>query len=87
MAEKLIKYDPAVALGDDEEVAAFLTDALETGEAAFIAKSLGVVARAKGMSEIAVNTGLSREQFYRSFSAERESHLKDDVGRHESPGR
>jgi probable addiction module antidote protein len=76
MAEKLTKYDPAIALVDDEEVAAFLTDALETGDAAFIAKSLGVVARAKGMSEIAVKTGLSREQLYRSFSAEGNPTLK-----------
>jgi probable addiction module antidote protein len=76
MPEKLTKYDPAVALVDDEEVAAFLTDALETGDAAFIAKSLGVVARAKGMSEIAVKTGLSREQLYRSFSAEGNPTLK-----------
>ena len=59
-----------------EEVAAFLTDALETGDAAFIAKSLGVVARAKGMAEIAVKTGLSREQLYRSFSAEGNPTLK-----------
>jgi probable addiction module antidote protein len=65
-----------VALVDGEEVAAFLTDALETGDAAFIAKSLGVVARAKGMAEIAVKTGLSREQLYRSFSAEGNPTLK-----------
>ena len=64
MADKLTKYDPAVALVDGEDVAVFLTDALETGDAAFIAKSLGVVARAKGMAEIAVKTGLSREQLY-----------------------
>jgi probable addiction module antidote protein len=76
MAEKLTKYDPAVALVDDEEVAAFLTDALETGDAGFIANSLGVVARAKGMSEIAVKTVLSREQLYRSFSAEGNPTLK-----------
>ena len=76
MADKLTKYDPAVALVDGEEVAAFLTDALETGDAAFIAKSLGVVARAKGMAEIAVKTGLSREQLYRSFSAEGNPTLK-----------
>ena len=76
MAEKLTKYDPAIALVDDEEVAAFLTDALETCDAGFIANSLGVVARAKGMSEIAVRTGLSREQLYRSFSAEGNPTLK-----------
>jgi len=76
MAEKLRDYDPAAALVDDEEIAAFLADALETGDAAFIAKSLGVVARAKGMAEIANQTGLSREQLYRSFSANGNPTLK-----------
>jgi probable addiction module antidote protein len=69
MVDKLTEYDPAAALVDDAEIAAFLADALETGDAAFVAKSLGVVARAKGMAEIARQTGLSREQLYRSFSA------------------
>lgn len=60
--------DPAAALVDDEEIAFFMADAFETGDAAYIAKALGVVARAKGMTEIAKKTGLSREQLYRSFS-------------------
>jgi probable addiction module antidote protein len=68
MVEKLTDYDPAAALVDDAEIAAFLADALETGDVAFVAKSLGAVARAKGMAEIARQTGLSREQLYRSFS-------------------
>lgn len=42
--------------------------AFETGDAGYIAHALGIVARAKGMSEIARETGLSREQLYRSFS-------------------
>ncbi|MGF6766158.1 putative addiction module antidote protein [Paraburkholderia sp. GAS33] len=68
MAEKLTTYDPAVALVDNEEIAAFMADALETGDAGYIAKALGVVARARGMAQIASETGLSREQLYRSFS-------------------
>ena len=68
MAKKLTTYDPAVALVDDEEISFFIVDALETGDAAYIAKALGVVARAKGMAQIASETGLSREQLYRSFS-------------------
>lgn len=68
MTEQLTTYDPAVALVDDEEIAFFMADAFETGDAAYIAKALGVVARAKGMTEIAKRTGLSREQLYRSFS-------------------
>ncbi len=68
MSEKLTTYDPAAALVDDEEIAFFMADAFETGDAAYIAKALGIVARAKGMAEIARETGLSREQLYRSFS-------------------
>ncbi len=68
MAEKLTTYDPAAALVDDKEIAFFMADALATADASYIAKSIGVVARAKGMSDIASQTGLSREQLYRSFS-------------------
>ena len=68
MAEKLTTYDPAAALIDDEEIAAFMADAFETGDAGYIACALGIVARAKGMTQIARDTGLSREQLYHSFS-------------------
>lgn len=66
--EKLYDYDPAEALTSQEAIAIFMADAFETGDTAYIAKALGVVARAKGMTEIAKETGLSREQLYRSFS-------------------
>lgn len=68
MTEKLTTYDPAAALTDDLEIAFFVADALETGDASYIAKALGVVARVRGMGRIAEETGLSREQLYRSFS-------------------
>jgi probable addiction module antidote protein len=74
--KKLTQYDPATALVDDEEIAVFMADALETGDAAYIAKALGVVARAKGMANIAAETGLSREQLYRSFSEKGNPTLK-----------
>lgn len=64
---KLTPYDPAAALVNDEAIALFMADALETGDAAYIARALGVIARAKGMTDIAAETGLSREQLYRSF--------------------
>ncbi len=73
---KLTSYDPANALIDDEQIAIFIADALETGDPAFIAEALGVVARAKGMSTIAEQTGLSREQLYRSFSEKGNPTLK-----------
>ena len=68
MSEKIYDYDPAAALETEEAISVFLADALETGDSAYVAKALGIVARAKGMSELARETGLSREQLYRSFS-------------------
>lgn len=68
MAEKLTTYDPAEDLATDEAMATFMAQAFETNNAGYIAHALGVVARAKGMAQIAVQTGLSREQLYRSFS-------------------
>jgi probable addiction module antidote protein len=68
MAEVFTEFDPAEYLTGPEAISAFVADAFETGDAAYIAKALGVAARAKGMSEIAREAGLSREQLYRSFS-------------------
>ena len=79
MAEKLSNYDPAAALVDDDEIAFFMSDAFATGDAGYIAKSLGVVARAKGMAEVASKTGLSREQLYRSFSENGNPTLKSTL--------
>ena len=77
--ERLTIYDPAAVLINDDEIAFYMADALETGDAAFIAKSLGVVARAKGMAQIASQTGLSREQLYRSFSENGNPTLKSTL--------
>ena len=68
MTEKLTTFDPAELLTSDQAVAAFMADAFESGDAGYIAHALGVVARARGMAVIAKETGLSREQLYRSFS-------------------
>lgn len=68
MAEKLTTYDPAVALVNVEGIAVFVGDALETGDAVYIAHALGVATRAKGIAHVAAHTGLSREQLDRSFS-------------------
>jgi probable addiction module antidote protein len=69
-------YDPAASLDGPQAMAIFMADALETGDAAYIAKAMGVVARAKGMAEISAQTGLSREQLYRSFSEKGNPTLK-----------
>jgi probable addiction module antidote protein/putative addiction module killer protein len=68
MVKILTSYDPAEDLTTDEAMATFMAAAFETNDAGYIAHALGVVARAKGMAQIAGQTGLSREQLYRSFS-------------------
>ncbi len=68
MAKKLAAYDPAEDLTTDAAIATFMAEAFHTNDAGYIAHALGVVARTKGMARIADQTGLSREQLYRSFS-------------------
>ncbi len=63
-------FDPAEYLDTADGIEAFLADAFAHGDAAEIADALGVVARARGMSELARETGLSRASLYRALSAE-----------------
>lgn len=63
-------FDPAKYLDNDEAIADYLTDALETGDPAFVSDALGVVARARGMSDVARTAGMSRESLYRALSAD-----------------
>jgi probable addiction module antidote protein len=76
MAEKLTRYDPAEDLGSEEAIATFMAEAFQTNDVAYISHALGVVARVKGMAQIADETGLSREQLYRSFSEKGNPTLK-----------
>jgi len=77
--KKLATFDPAEGLTSDEAIAAFMADAFESEDSGYIAHALGVVARAKGMSQIASETGLSREQLYRSFSEHGNPTLKTTI--------
>ncbi len=67
------RYDAAEHLRTPEEMAAYLEACLEDadGDAAFIAKALGDIARARGMSQVARDSGLSRESLYKALSGER----------------
>ena len=69
-AVKTKPFDPAKYLDNDEAIAAYMTDALETGDPAFVADAMGVVARARCMSEVARAAGVSRESLYRALSAD-----------------
>ncbi len=67
------RYDVAEHLRNPEEMAAYLEACFEEadGDAAFIAKALGDIARAKGMTQVARDAGLSRESLYKTLSGDR----------------
>lgn len=64
------KWDVVDYLESDEDIAYFLEAAFDDGDPAVITAALGAVARAKGMTQLAKDTGLAREALYRSLSAE-----------------
>jgi probable addiction module antidote protein len=61
-------WDVAEHLKSEDEMAAYLEAALEEGDAALITAALGDIARAKGMTELARESGLSRESLYKALS-------------------
>ncbi len=63
-------YDAAEYLETEADMAAYLQAALEEGEPALVVHALGNIARARGMSQIARQTGLGRDSLYRALSPE-----------------
>ena len=70
---KTTRYDVAEHLRTRREMAAYLEASIEEadGDAAFIAKALGDIARARGMTQVARDAGMSRESLYKALSGER----------------
>lgn len=79
MTIKLTTFDPAKYLETDEDIADFISEAFATGDYKHIVHCLGIVARAKGMTNIAKETGLTREQLYKSFSEDGNPTLKHTI--------
>jgi probable addiction module antidote protein len=67
MTLKLNDFDPAVYLDSEQAVAEYLTSILEENNAALLAAALGDIARARGMTDIAKASGLSREALYKAL--------------------
>lgn len=67
MTEKLIDFDAADYLDSDEAIAEYLTAILEQDDPALTLKALGDVAKARGMAQIARDSGLGRESLYKAF--------------------
>jgi probable addiction module antidote protein len=73
MKTKTSPWDVSEHLRTPEEMAAYLEACIEEadGDAAFIVKALGDIARAQGMTQVAKDSGLSRESLYKALSGER----------------
>ena len=68
---KMRPFDMANYLTSEEDVAEYLRQVLEDGDQAELGAALGDIARARGMTQLARDTGLSRESLYKSLSGER----------------
>ena len=68
--EKFARYDVVDYLKSEEDLAAYLDACIEEAgdDAAFIAAALGDIARARGMAQLAKDTGISREGLYKALS-------------------
>ena len=62
-------FDVADYLDSPEAITDYLTEAFQTGDAAFITKAIGAVARAQGMTHVAREAGVSRENLYRALGS------------------
>lgn len=67
---KLTKWDAADHLKTEEDIALYLEACLEENDPALLAAALGDIARARGMAQLARDTGLTREGLYKALSAD-----------------
>ena len=66
--KKAMKWDASEYLATEEDMAAYLNAALEDGDTSVIAAALGDIARAKGMTQLAKETGITRDGLYKALS-------------------
>lgn len=80
MALETIPYDSADFLDSPDAIAAYIEAAFEDGDPTVITHALGVVARAKGMSDLARSAGVTREALYKALTAEGDPKLSTFIG-------
>lgn len=80
MAIKTTQWDPAEYLDTPEAMAAYLEAAFEEGDPTLITAALGDIARAKGMTQLARDTGLTREALYKALSPDGDPRLSTFFG-------
>jgi len=80
MAVKTIAFDAAKYLKSERAQIELISDALRTGNAGYIAAAIGTVARARGMTELAKETGLKRQSLYKALSEKGDPQLTTLLG-------
>ncbi len=70
MTETFSRYDTADYLKTDDDIAAYLEACAEENNPTLMAQALGVIARARNMSQLARDTGMTREGLYKALSGE-----------------
>ena len=73
-------FDAADHLKDPDAQAELISDAISTGDARYIAAALGTIARARGMTKVAKEAGVTREALYKSLSTEGDPRLTTFLG-------
>lgn len=79
-ALKTKPFDAAQYLDDAESQIELLSDAFESGDAAYITQALGVIARARGMTHVAREAGVTREALYKALSEDGDPRLSTLLG-------
>ena len=80
MAVETVPFDPAEHLGSAEGQAELLADAFATGDPSYIANALGIVARARGMTAVAKEAGVTREALYKALRPDGDPRLSTLLG-------
>ena len=80
MALKTTPFDPAEYLDTEQSQSELLADAVESGDVGYIACALGTIARARGMSKVAAESGVNRQALYRALSEDGDPRLTTLLG-------
>ncbi|WEK02805.1 MAG: putative addiction module antidote protein [Candidatus Devosia phytovorans] len=80
MAKEALPFDAAEFLQDDESQTELLADAFDSGDPGYVAHAVGVVARARGMAQVAKDADLNREALYRALSRDGDPRLSTFLG-------
>jgi probable addiction module antidote protein len=80
MKMETVPFDAAEHLGGEAAQIELLDDAFASGDAGYIAEALGVVARARGMTDVARGAGITREALYRALSVKGDPRLSTLIG-------